>query len=1758
MSNKSKLVVSGLIGKTEAHSIEHEDIILKRSINMVGNRGGGTDIVVPYNDDDIVGLVFEDGAEWFGNVNDVHEIYNQPPRRGEDKGEYRLPMALQSSRQRGLGSILSKTFNLFEVKDIPERLSKILGKQFDEKVMPNPGLYQLNSDFELHDFLEKESDKQHYLLFIHGTASSTSGSFKGLHDERDLKIWEYINDVYGSNVLALQHRTVSVDPFENALVVLEKLPSNVTLDIISHSRGGIIADIISRYDARCESIGFDAQEVKILEKEEGIKIDTLQRLRDLAIKKQFKVNKTIRVACPARGTILMSDRLDHFLNGLLRTIGMAFGSEANFLYDQVKTFLLKVIKTRQSPYSFPGLRCMIPDSPFQKILNNPFHVVKSKLLVIEGNSEIGGSLKQSILVIFSNLFYWKANDFVVNTDSMRYGTPRISGTYIFPSKTKKTNHFNYFKNKNTQGAIHNAISWKTEDSPKGYHFIPADSGQRGVALSMVDYGDVVVKEPSGQKPILILIPGIMGSNLSFNEDKIWVDFHNIYKGRMVSQMSKMGNQVTSNSIVGKFYRKIVQELEATGYDVRILPFDWRKSLDIAAETLRKKVEEYRQEHKQTIKILAHSMGGLVVRNWMMRQAKSWEEYINDPGSKFIMLGTPWKGSYAIMEVLTGYARRIRQLAALDFKHDKGDWTNLVQKYEGVYQLLPIDDEKLENQSTWDAIRKQLRKRKQFQSPSRQMLTAFGEYKEDVQKFIKNLDENADEKLKNTIYVAGFQKATTEDYTIKSSWFGNTLKFVSTAEGDGSVTWASGIPEHLEEEHVYYTRTGHGELANDSDLFPGIIDLLNTGKTHHFRKSPPPVQYYSRGEGISAVGGSEDHSEIMDIVFGVEGRDKSLDSTGETIIVQVSHGDLRASTYPLMVGHFQGDGIVSAENALNMAIGGKLEERRQLGKYPGKIGDNLVLYNEHMSPKGAIVIGLGDSDELTGFNLAKTVEQGIIDYILHMRDNVFAYNNGGKIEGITSLCIGSGFGRLPLESSLSAILLGIRQANEKLRNIDADSPIIKYVEFIELYANKARNAYYSLTHIASQDTTLQINLNTRIEEKLGGRKKLDYKRDADWWHQFTTEKIIPKRKKDGLPALRFSSSSGISRVERKDNFASEKLVNSLLDEMSQNPVHDPELSKTLFDLVIPNAFKEIIRNENNILWKLDINTAAFPWELFHDAAYNPVPTFTKAGLIRQLITTKYREKPRVIRNQRALIIGDPLYKSLPQLPAAKEEAEVVNETLKLAGFETTPEIGKRTSELIKRIFNDTYKILHVAGHGVVHKNPRKTGIELGGQILTPQDLDQLPQIPEFVFINCCYSGTVVPSREELYERRYAFAANIGTQLIKMGVQAVVVTGWAVDDDAAKIFAQTLYKRLIEGYRFGAAVKRARSTCYKLKPNSVTWAAYQCYGDPYYRLVKNWSGTSNNLDFISIDEIVIELDNIIQDTRKMHKSKVEKLLGRMDSIISRAKNTNLDVAPEVIEKQAEIYMEVDEVDQALSKYRELFTKDRASYTVKSLERFCNLLAKQYALNDIKENKTSREAIINQFDSLLLIGKTHERLNLFGSAYKRIAYKEKNKKVWIEKMRDKYYEAYLLVEDKSPLQYCYSLTNYLTASRFISPPEKLEVLFQRKYEPPTVVLEKIEGKLRKITADHTNFWEDIALVNILLCKMLYIEEGIDELRDEIIRYYKNVWNLGGNYRNLRTEIEHLNFLIALVMKEKNKDNLKRALEEIRDDLTEIMNNK
>ena len=258
--------------------------------------------------------------------------------------------------------------------------------------------------------------------------------------------------------------------------------------------------------------------------------------------------------------------------------------------------------------------------------------------------------------------------------------------------------------------------------------------------------------------------------------------------------------------------------------------------------------------------------------------------------------------------------------------------------------------------------------------------------------------------------------------------------------------------------------------------------------------------------------------------------------------------------------------------------------------------------------------------------------------------------------------------------------------------------------------------------------------------------------------------------------------------------------------------------------------------------------------------------------------------------RALVVGDTA-SGLTPLPAAQQEAKDVAAALRGSGFEAEALVAGSGTTVIQSLFDSAYRVVHLAGHGVYDwplgdgTDARVTGMVLGnGMFLTAGEVGQMRQVPELVVVNCCHLGVMGGLQGSATERTsgnyHRLAASFATELIDIGVRAVVACGWAVDDAAASTFATTLYNRLLAGMTFGESVAAARWETWSRHQSVNTWGAYQCYGDPEFRLAPDTvvhRGASVRPRPATPEQARVEIENLSQsvDISRNTKAGLQRL-------------------------------------------------------------------------------------------------------------------------------------------------------------------------------------------------------------------------------------------------------------------------------------------
>ncbi|MEO6290637.1 MAG: CHAT domain-containing protein [Ginsengibacter sp.] len=1776
-----KITVKGIEQTITSGAGSSEDVIeLRKSYTIGGSVRGITESHdINLEKDDLVELVFNDETVWYCNTDTLDEVFPEAEtaKRSGD-ATFEIPMSLTNTDvERGIaGSIMLKGLNIFAKKAITAKVKDIAADLEKKQLENTSGLYGLDANFQLQEFNAGSTDKP-YLLFLHGTASSTKGSFGELVNT---DLWKYIINTYGNNVLAFQHETLTKSPLQNVLELIKVLPQNISLDMISHSRGGLVGDTLARFCNTNENIkGFDDNEIAYLKKagDRSEDLSNIEAIKTELINKKVRINKFIRVACPAQGTTLASKRMDHFFNVTFNLVGVAGGIIANPAYTAFKNLIATVIDCKNEVGVLPGLEAMNPDSAFIKVLNSPGTnvVLDQPLLIVSGNCKTKLNLK-ALLIIASKLFYLKDNDLVVNTRSMYSGTKRDTPVqYLFDEATD-VDHFHYFKNKKTNDGIMMALKSAGTALVPGFSLLEESTlaAMDRNALLKLDGGKVFTDTVTGTKPIVILLPGIMGSNLSDSEHSIWINYLRFISGGLI-KLDIKSSDIAAQSIVSTSYKQLVRYLSAD-YDVVTFPFDWRLQLNKVAASLNEKIDKL-LSYRQPIKIIGHSMGGVLVRDFIINYPDTWKKLNESDGFKLLFLGAPLGGSFRIPFVIMGRDAIIEKLSKIDIFHTKKELLNMFSRMPGLLSLLPITvdaENDFADPATWAKMSAPLG---DWPVPLSSDLKEFQKYRDNIIASADKID------YKNIIYIAGKDTSTTCGYRIEETNTGEELVFLSTAEGDQSVTWESGIPKKMiEDNSVYYVNVSHGSLANEPSIFKGITDIIASGFTNSLSKIRPEIR------GTKKIFKTPDQHDfdltpdgIANTLLGLDTTVTKQTSAEMPLRVSISNGDLKYASYPLLAGHFANDGIVSAEKEIDSNMGFALSEMKKLALYPGEIGSSEIFINNNLDFNGVIIVGLGESGSFSAYQLTLTVEQGVSKYLLNLERNEAALNNvksnSGKV-GISSLIIGSGYGGLSIEDSIRAIMQGIQNANTKIKKIRPEfSRTVQYLEFIELFEDAALSCFYSLSRIEREEnTSLKIIKDTqKMRTLLGSKKRIQSQSSEGWWNRITVQLEKNERLAPDSRCLLFNASTGAAREQQRKLYSSPKIIEKIIEDISSNNMWSPELARTIFELLIPNDFKEQLTRQCNLNWILDKNTASYPWELLQDRVPDSIPLCVNAGMIRQLATQDDRVRINVVSKNTALVIGDPFLDGyVTQLPGAYKEAEMVSATLKENQFEPRLILRGTVPEIIKNLFSDDYKIIHLAGHGNFTPDaPETSGMVIGKEIfLTTAEIAQMSMTPELVFVNCCFLGKTEGTAEELYRSRYKLAANIGTQLIENGVKVVVVAGWAVDDAAAMDFTKTFYTCMFDGDTFGESVQKARKNIYdKYHTANNTWGAYQCYGDPFYRFDNRQQQTKKFAPvYVIAEEAEIALGNL-RNEMDMGNYDEKEVLSRLAAIADAVDNAGLRTA-RITEKEAFIYADMYLYDRAIEKFRSVMASEAASFSVKTLEKYCNVRAKKCVSDFLGSGNPKKllkemDAVIKDLTILLDISPTSERYSLLGSGYKRksiltagLAHKTKA----LGQAAYYYMKAHYSPNNNNK---AYTLCNWLEMENI------LVLLGDRNWGQEIIAgkdsykafssaqsldeLEKLRSAFAKTNED-MDYWSLLAIANIQLCELIIAPSSATDEKawDDVLVTYRKIWSKAGSKGNKLAEIEHLALLVDGLSQSKKRDvvKLKKRVGDLKEELEKI----
>ena len=1624
----------------------------------------------------------------------------------------------------------------------------------DARLDHRNGLYRCVHDhWDLRAVDQMPVSGEPVLLFLHGTASSSEGSFGGLWENPSCI--EQLAAVYGQRIYAFEHRTLTDSPVANTLDLVKLLPQGTRLHMVSHSRGGLVGELLARAN-RLDVEPFTKSEIdRFLEQgkrtgREGFEADAelLCQLNRELLYKKIRVERFVRVACPARGTTLASGKLDRWASVManLMSTGMEAGAKALPMLEPVvkgfelfQNFLLAVVRERTDARILPGLEAMMPDSPLVGLLNAADVRLDSSLHVLAGDFQ-GDGLLPWLGDCLSEVFYGGQTDLVVNTPSMSGGAFRTQGIKQQWFTGTEVHHLSYFRREESVSALLAALQGKDA----AFELLD------GPSQAIISRGGVEVKRRD-KAPIAFLLPGIMGSHLQAGRNRIWFDPISLCTGDM-DQLTIEAQEVTPDGWVDRCYEKLARFLAET-HEVRPFAYDWRQSIRETAVLFGQQLDAAIADAKKRgkpVRIVAHSMGGLVAR---LALASRWPAFKALPGSRLLQLGTPNAGSHAIAAVLLGRDDFIQTIERwVDWQHDMRQFLTIVRDFPGVLELLPwpgenglaSDGRDYFAPATWQQIAEADTANKNkptWTPPQGERLAAARQVAAELS--AARLDPEC------CLYVAGQGPTPVavrcEREQVEIGW---------TNEGDGRVAWKTGIPSGIP---VWYTEAAHGDLASHEESFEAYRELIETGNTRLLARSALGVRGAAalvfKARGLAGNGLYPSADEVLAAATGGARPSRRAKTKGEVPVdIEVIHGSLASAETPVLIGAYAGDTLRGSAKFLNDHLGGRMERALAIGRYPCQ-PDDAMLFRQteaHAKPAGAIVVGLGSLGELLPGTLTQALSEGLLEYARIMEQLEETDLSHPERIAASALLVGTGFGGLPIESGARCLLEALQRANRLLRQSGMKKQIGKVTLFEEI-EGRAIALVQALRDLAGESRFAEVaRFDGRLRDGQGGyRGRCQASSGQLGMHRVH---IVA----DG-GGLRFTVVTDRARNEVCAEPDQRQAVDGLIRTATGRTMDQPGLSRALFELLIPNGMKEAVADLRTLMLSVDTTAAAYPWELMRDTdlAGEP-PLAARIELVRQLATPQGRGRVPVVPDKRAFIVGD-TDSGMMDLPGAQAEAGIVAEFFNRAEYEVRKLDKPPAQDVFDGLFNGHYRFVHLAGHGVVRdKKTGCTGMVLGPDtFLTSAQVSKLRRVPEFVFVNCCHLGNMQLDTEQHWGE---LAANLATEFIQMGCKAVIAAGWAVDDLAASTFARTFYEAMFKGSRFGQALLRARAETHRNHPQTNTWGAFQAYGDEQYRFPVAEDTDSFQFDaYVHPSHLIADLEMLSARLKDATQADRQKYYPRqLKNIEKSARGADFQHAG-VRERLAVAWAEMGDKQRAIDHYRAALSFEDAGLSLHALEQLANLEIRhgsallegrgkdeQRTVEQHEQGWELLETGRRRLKQLLAIGETVERRSLMGSYWKRLIQAGitqgniADADTWLAGMEKEYWRAAEHSYQRTGCWDYYPLLNTLDAAFLLATRGNRSRLDALAPQLANLIKSAAENGNRRF-ADNREFFHALAEVEAERIDALWAcLDGREqhaltrpEVLARLIGLYRNLLNHLGSVREQDSATNQLRFLVALL---------------------------
>jgi pimeloyl-ACP methyl ester carboxylesterase len=816
---------------------------------------------------------------------------------------------------------------------------------------------------------------------------------------------------------------------------------------------------------------------------------------------------------------------------------------------------------------------------------------------------------------------------------------------------------------------------------------------------------------------IVVLHGIMGGELTLHggllSEQIWLNALRILFGRFEAlRLDDKGasiNRVDATGILKRYYGEMLLYL-AQRWNVQAFWYDWRLSVHTSADQLAQKILDWFGPGA-TVHLVAHSMGGLVARDYFLRHNTHWTK-----GSRLIMLGTPNHGSFAIAQLLAGFNDSLSKLAMLDLLHKLEDLTAIVQTFIGPYQMLPspLQLDGIQKLYTADTY--------QGAQPAQPRLDAALEFHRAMRAAV---DPDT------MMYIAGDTRATYDsikDFTRLAAG----ESYGATFRGDGTVPHSLGLlrTEDGRDVPTWYLNEEHGALPANQRVLKAVEDLILTGQceldrapqqsraldtavegvaraTLQSRRAVEEAQLAAHAAIVRARTSKLEEAVYVDpleralednIISGLLGSGPQLApqtrSLGASpleaaqatpkvaaptcrIRVRVVQDDIQNIGTPaqkadltgelpidaLAVGHYIGIKPTAAELALDKAISGAyskngkvdllLTQFTERGILRGDLGEPFYLSD----PREQIISSAGGRLVcIAGMGMPGSF--AVPELTVVARELCWSLGKLAK-KHLACVLIGAGNGNLSEREAIHGWFRGIRQAIAE--SAEAPDRMLQTITFVERDAKRVENIQAALALEKEQLAAEFI-----IESPDAHRDTVikESEKESDSVTSLTVEL--------NGSTYRFGAITRTASVPQREVTIDPTLVMQANDELVAAGVEmHGRLGEFLQRILIPRELRQYLTTDAPLVLSCDTTVARIHWEMMaqpedintpnEDRIAGKDPTFLGIyrGFTRQLRTTfapPPEPPPPPSRVLRILIVGDPAADR--SLPGAKAEAYAV--------------------------------------------------------------------------------------------------------------------------------------------------------------------------------------------------------------------------------------------------------------------------------------------------------------------------------------------------------------------------------------------------------------------------------------------------------------------------------------------------------------------